>query len=220
VIAFPPPRKSPRLILCLAIAVLVLGNGCSTSFHYSPQHNQSYAPSALQIGLAIRTGQDSRLPSEIQPDWAKNAEKFIAHAVADEVKYANLFRRVKIHADSVNLQKYSAVLQFRILKFECYNQAGLLESTGRDMLRFQGIRGALIAESIPTKYNSDVEVEFTLSDASTLQPIFVKTYAATRSVTLNGYQNAKPKVQQTSAALESVVTQFVSDLSKLPLPAH
>ena len=77
----------------------------------------------------------------------------------------------------------------------------------------------MIAKSIPTKYISEVTVEFTVLDAVTQTALLSQTYSATREVTLNGYQSEKPKVEQTSAALESVVTQWVSDLAKV-LPAQ
>lgn len=104
-----------------------------------------------------------------------------------------------------------------MIKCECYSQPAFLESTGRKLLELQGIRGALIAESIPVKYIADVEIEFTVVDASTRQAVFGQTYTATRGFSANGYQGAGPKVQNTSAALESVVTQFVADLTRLPL---
>ena len=91
--------------------------------------------------MAIRTGEDARLASGIEPAWAEDAEKYVARAVRDEVERAKLFHRVKIHADNANLRKYSTVLRFRILKFECSNPEGFLETAGKNILRFQGVRG-------------------------------------------------------------------------------
>jgi len=201
--------------LFLTVAVLTLGVGCST-FKYTPKHDQIYTSIGNRSGLAIRTGLDSRSEEEKRPNWTKNAEKIVALALADEVKHAKLFARVKMHADSVSLKKYSEIVGFRVIKFECNNQPAFLETTGRKLLRFQGIQGALIAESIPTKYVSKVEIEFTVLSASTQQSIFVKTYSASRSFIVNGYQGSSPKVQKTSAALEAVITQFVADLTRLP----
>jgi hypothetical protein len=169
-----------------------------------------------QPGLAIFTGRDARLSDEIRPDWATDAESIVAHALATEVKSAQLFQRVKIHADTVNPKKYSTIIRFRVLKFECYNHAAFLENTGRELLAYQGLRGALIERSIPTKYVSEVAIEFAVLDATTQQPIFTRTYNATHTDAFNGYQGEKPKVQQTSAALQSVLTQFLTDLTRLP----
>jgi hypothetical protein len=213
------PRRS---LLILVGAILVpLITGCSTSFKYTPAHNQAYAPVAGGVGLAIQTGSEARSNEEIRPAWAKNAETIIARALVDEVKYSKSFPRVKIHADTVSLKKYSRVVRFRVLKFECYNQPAFLESAGQEFFKYQGLRGALIGASIPSKYVSEVEIEFEVRDAATQQIMFTKTYSATRSSGINGYQGEKPKVQQTSAALESVITQFIGDLLKLtPAPAN
>jgi hypothetical protein len=201
----------------IALIILSLVAGCSTSFKYTPQYDQTFSAIANQTGLAIQKGQDLRPSEEIQPDWAKNAKAIVARALADEVKHGGLFQRVKIVDEPINPKKYSETVQFRVKKFGCYNRAEFLERMGRDLLRFQGIRGALIAESIPTKYISDIEIEFEVLDPSTGQSVFVKTYSAIRTASLNGYQGEKPKVQQTSAALEAVITQFMEDLEKIPL---
>ncbi len=207
------PRRS--LLIFAGAILLPLITGCSTSFKYTPAHAQTYAPVAGGVGLAIQTGSDARSDEEIRPAWAKNAETIIARAIADEVKYAKSFQRVKIHADTVNLKKYSEVVRFRMLKFECYNQPVFLESAGQEFFKYQGLRGALIGASIPSKYVSEVEIEFEVRDAATQQIRFTKTYSATRASGINGYQGETPKVQQTSAALESVITQFVADLVNL-----
>jgi hypothetical protein len=201
----------PISFFFLAIAV----SGCSTSFKYTPTNGKIYTPIAGQTGLAIQTGQDLRPMDERRPGWARNAESIVAHALAEEVRDANLFHRVKIHAEKVNNKKYSEIVTFQVKKFECYNKPAFLEETGRDLLRFQGIRGALIAESIPSRYTSEVEVEFKVLDAATQQVVFTKNYSATQTETINGYQGAKPKVQQTSDVLSKVLSQFVADLAKI-----
>ncbi len=203
---------------CLVLfSILSFVTGCSTSFKYTPRHDQTYSPVARQIGLAIARGQDSRPVEEIRPAWTQNAEAIVAQALSDEVKHGKLFQRVKIHADPVNPKKYSTVVQFRVLKLECYNQADFLQSVGRDLLQMQvpGFRGSLIARSIPVKYVSEVEIEFTVLDAAHGQVGFTKTYSATRSDSFNGYQGEKPEVHLTSATLEAVLTQFVADLANL-----
>jgi hypothetical protein len=193
--------------------------GCST-FKYTPDYDHVYPPFANHTGLAIQAGEDARPPEEKRPDWTKNAKAIVAHALADEVRHAKLFDRVKFRDSGINTRKFSEAVRFRVIKFECYSQSGFLENTGREFLELQGIRGALIAASIPAKYIAEVEIEFTVEDPSTQEAIFVQTYTATRSFSANGYQRAGPKVQNTSAALESVVTQFVADLTRLPLNQH
>ena len=210
-------RTYARLMVLLPL--LCFATGCSTSFKYTPQHEQSYHPVTRQTGLAIARGQDLRTVDTIRPAWTQNAEAIVAQALSDEVKRGKLFRRVKIHADPVNPQKYSTVVQFRVLKCECYNQADFLQNAGRDLLQMQvpGFRGSWIAASIPVKYVSEVEIEFTVLDAASGHSLFTRIYSATRSDSFNGYQGDKPEVFLTSTALEAVLTQFVADLANLPL---
>lgn len=210
-------RTYARLMVLLPL--LCLATGCSTSFKYTPQHNRAYHPVTRQPGLAIARGEDLRTVDTIRPAWTQNAEAIVAQALANEVKHGKLFQRVKIHADPVNPQKYSTVVQFWVLKFECYNQADFLQSAGRDLLQMQvpGFRGSLIAASIPVKYVSEVEIEFTVLDAASGQSLFIRTYSATRSDSFNGYQGDKPEVLLTSTTLEAVLTQFVADMANLPL---
>jgi hypothetical protein len=122
---------------------------------------------------------------------------------------------VKTHADSVNPKKYSEVVRFRLQAFECYNEPAFFEQAGRELLRDRGFHGVLIAASIPSKYVSQVTIEFEVLDASTQQSIFDRIYSATGSIAVNGYQGEKPKIKQTSDELEVVLTQFVGDLAKL-----
>jgi hypothetical protein len=200
------------------LPLLCFATGCSTSFKYTPQHDKAYHPVTRQTGLAIVRGQDSRPVDTIRPAWTHNAEAIVAQALSDEVKHGKLFQRVKIHVDPVNPRKYSTVVQFRVLKFECYKQADFLQSAGRDLLQTQvpGFRGSLIAASIPVKYVSEVEIEFTVLDAASGQSLFTKSHSATRSDSFNGYQSDKPEVLLTSTALEAVLTQFVADLANIP----
>lgn len=200
----------------LAGALLGLCQGCST-FKYTPSHDHVYAPIANRAGLAIQAGEDVRSPEEKRPPWTGNARAIVAHALADEVKHAKLFDRVKFRDSTIKARRFSEAVRFRVIKFECYSQPAFLESTGRKLLELQGIRGALIAESIPVKYIAEAEIEFIVMDASTREAVFDQTYTATRSFSANGYQGAGPKVQNTSAALESVISQFVGDLTRLPL---
>lgn len=209
-------RKSVALLVLLSILSFV--TGCSTSFKYTPRHDQIYNPVARQIGLAIARGQDSRPVEEIRPAWTKNAEAIVAQALSDEVKHGKLFQRVKVDANRLNPKKYSTLVQFRVGKFECYDQADFLQSAGRDLLQTQvpGFRGSLIAASIPIKYVSEVEIEFTVLNVANGQSLFTKTYSATRSDSFNGYQGENPEVHLTSATLEAVLTQFLTDLANLP----
>ena len=204
----------------MLFVIVAVGAGCATSFKYRSDYAHSFSPMAGEQGLAIRTGQDARPMEERQPAWAADAEKIVARALADEVKHAKLVRRVKIHADAANPKKYPLAIAFRVEKFECHNQAAFLEGTGRTLLELQGIRGALIAESIPSKYISEVQVDFEVSDVATGQSFLTKTYSAMRTERLNGYQGENAKVLLTSGALEEVVTQFLSDLTKVHSGEH
>jgi len=219
--ALPGWRSLPLFFLVVALPGLDLG--CATSFKYTSRQDPVYPAMPRQSGLAIQTGQDDRPPEARQPDWAENAETIVAHALAEEVKNARRFQRVQIHAQEANPKKYSRTVHFRILKFECSDQADILAKTGQDILQLQlpGFRGELIAESIPTQFEVAVEIEFEVFDAATPQPIFSKTYSASRTLTINGYQGESPKIQQTGAALAEVLAKFIADLTKLrpTLPA-
>lgn len=149
----------------------------------------------------------------MQPGWAVNAEKIVASALADEVKHARMFERVKLHAGPVDPNKYSEMVEFRVIRFECSNRPAVMETTGRELLSAGGIRGVLIADSIPSKYISKVEIEFEVLDPPTHRSLLIKTYTATRTFSVNRYQGEGPKMQNTSVALEDVVSQFVSDLA-------
>lgn len=197
------------------VAIIFLCAGCSPSFRYTPVFGKISPAIAGSTGLAISTGLDLRPPDERQPDWAKNAELIVSDALAEEVRHAKLFHRVKTHAESANPKKYSEVVRFRIQTFECYNQPAFFEQAGRELLRDRGFHGVLIDASIPSKYVSQVTIEFEVLEAATQRSIFARTYSATGSITVNGYQGEKPKIKQTSDELEVVLTQFVGDLEKL-----
>ena len=214
-------QRRTSVVLVALLSILGFLAGCSTSFTYTPRHDQTYPPVARQTGLAIARGQDLRPVDEIRPAWTLNAAAMAARALSDEVKHGKLYRRIKVDADplnSLNSKKYSTVVQFRVRKFECYDQADFLQNSGRDLLQMQvpGFRGSLIAASIPIKYVSEVELEFTVLNAADAQSFFTKTYSATRSDSFNGYQGEQPEVKLTSAVLEAVITQFVADLANLP----
>lgn len=214
-------QRGTSFALLGLLSILTLITGCSTSFQYTPRHDQAYHPAARQSGLAIARGQDLRPVEEVRPVWTRNAAAIVAHALSDEVRHGKLYRRIQVDADpldALNPKKYSTGVQFRVLKFECYEQAGFLQDSGRDLLRMQvpGFRGSLIAASIPLKYVSEVELEFTVLNIANGQSLFTKIYSATRSDSFNGYQGEKPQVHLTSATLEAVITRFVADLANLP----
>jgi hypothetical protein len=213
-------QSRTSVVSLVLLAILSFVTGCSTSFQYTPRHEQTYPPVVRQTGLAIARGLDSRPVAEIQPAWTRNAAASVAQALSDEVKHGKLYQRIKVDADPLNPlnpQKYATVVQFQVRKFECYDQAEILQNSGRDLLQMQvpGFRGSLIAASIPIKYVSEVELEFTVLNAANGQLLFTKTYSATRSDSFNGYQGEKPEVHLTSAALEAVITRFVADLANL-----
>jgi len=211
-------QRGASVALLGLLSILSFVTSCATSFKYTPRHDQTYPPPARQTGLAIARGQDLRPVEEIRPAWTRNAAISVAQALSDELKHGKLFQRIKVNAGPLNPKKYSTVVQFRVRKFECYDQAELLQSSGRDLLQMQvpGFRGSLIAASIPIKYVAEVELEFTVLNAANGQSLFTKTYSATRSDSFNGYQGEKPEVHLTSAALEAVITRFVADLANLP----
>jgi hypothetical protein len=194
---------------------LSLGGGCSR-FSYSPTYPASYAPVANRAGLAIRRGKDLRPPDEITPDWCTPAEPIVARALADEVRHANLFDRVEMHARTVNPQKYPTMVECDVLEFDCVPKVSFFENKGRTMLRMLGIRGHLIAASIPSEYTSDVEVQFEVLDTASGRPKFTRTYRAQRARSFNRYQGKTPLMQQTGATLEDVLARFIRDLAGLP----
>jgi hypothetical protein len=74
----------------------------------------------------------------------------------------------------------------------------------------------LISAGIPTTWESQVTVEFEVFDAVNKNSIFSRSYTASRSLKINGYQGKSRQIQQTSDCLETVVQQFVGDFSRLP----
>jgi len=207
----PPPLRL-MLNICVAFVAIVCA-GCS-SFHYAPSYREPISvPAPAPTGLAVATGQDIRPPEAKRPDWALPAENIVARALASEVKHYNLFRRVKIHADDANPAKYPLIVDFRVRQFGCVPQPTLLQSTGRAFLQAQGLHGFFAASSIPVKYSVNVDVEFSLRDAVTQRILFTRSYSSGGEITLNGHQNARPKMERVSAALEEVVTRFTRDLA-------
>ena len=196
---------------------LVLLCGCGTTFKYNPRHDQVYASIPNNLGVEIVQAQDLRAANEKEPEWSKDVGVIVARAVADELNHARVFQRVKIHFSSeLTSRKFSHLIELRVEQFRYYNPTNVLDY-GRSALSWLGIRGALIARSIPREYISQVKVEFIILDARSGDAVFDKTYSDTRSLTANGYEGKSRQIQQTSDALESVVKQFVSDLLKLPL---
>ncbi len=189
--------------------------GCS-SFTYSPAYPASYPPLANRAGLAIQRGKDLRPPDRITPGWCKPAEPIVARALAEEARHANLFERVKVHPRAANPNKYPILVECDVIKFDCVNTATVFENIGRTVLQAQGLHGALIAASIPSEYTSEIEIRFQVLDPATGLPKFARNYRAQRTTTANGYQGKKPLMQQTSAALEEVIAQFLRDLAKMP----
>jgi hypothetical protein len=200
------------LFLCLALV-----SGCATSFKYRPRHDQTYASIANNLGVEITQAQDLRSEDEKLPKWSRKVEVIVAKAVADELEHAALFQRVKIHLSGpLADNRYSEIIELRVKQFRYYNPTNMV-GYGQEALSWLGLRGALIARSIPREYICVVEVEFDVLDARTRQMVFQKTYSDSRTLTANGYEGKSRLVQQMSDVLETVVKQFVTDLSKLPL---
>lgn len=195
---------------------LCLGAGCATRFNYQPRHDQTYAPIPNNLGVEITRAEDLRNEEEKQPKWSRKVEVIVARALADELDHAKLFQRVKIHLSGpLADNRYSHIVELRVRTFEYYTPTNAFE-VGRGALKWLGVRGTLIAESIPRTIVSEVEVEFEVLDATTRQTVFLKTYSESRSLKANGYEGKKRQMQQTSDALETVVKRFVRDLSQLP----
>jgi hypothetical protein len=213
-------KRNLRMSFKLLVLVVALsfGSGCSAPFKYKPKYEQSYAPVLNNRGLEIVKGQDLRKEEEKQPHWSKKVEVIVAHALADELNHAKLFKRVNVRSDRSSVGKnFSHFVEFRVKKFQLYNPTHGAEKFGRNALGRLGWRGVLIAASMPAKFVSEVEVEFEVFDAATKQSVFTKSYSETRSLNANGYEDTKPQLQQTSEALEAVVAKFVKDLTTLPL---
>lgn len=191
--------------------------GCATSFKYQPRHDQTYPPVANNLGVEIIQAQDVRADDEKLPQWSRKVETIVARAVADELNHAKLFQRVTVHLSGpLAKNKYSHAVELRVKQFRYYNPTNILDY-GREILGWMGPRGALISASIPRQYVSEVAVEFEVLDAANQQTVFLKTYSDSRTLTANGYEGKTRQIKQTSDALESVVTQFVRDLVRLPL---
>lgn len=192
-----------QLLGLLTVGLALFSTGCADLAETS---------GGTRSTLVIGTGDDARPVDAREPGWCENAEPLIARALRDKIRSEKLFSRVKTHAAADKAPAGSAFVRFRILKFDCASHQGFFESTGRSILRKEGLRGVLIDASIPTKYTAEVEIEFTVSDPSNPRQSFTQTYAATREITLNGYQGSKPLKEQMAAALEEVVNRFAAQL--------
>ena len=201
----------------MLLASVGLVAGCGTSFKYQRRHAQTYLSLTNNLGVEIIHAEDLRSPDEQLPKWSRKVEVIVARATADELKHAQLFQRVKIHLSGPLADpRYSHLVELRVKQFRYYNPTNVLDF-GRNILGWMGLRGALIARSIPRQYISVVEVEFAVLDANTRQTVFQRTYSDTRNLTANGYEGKSRQIQQMSDALETVVDQFVADLARLPL---
>jgi hypothetical protein len=198
-----------------AVAMLFFCAGCGTTFKYNPKHDQTYPAIPDNLGFEIASGIDDRPSDEKQPVWSRSVEVIVARALADEIKHAELFQRVKIHLTGpAHLDKYSYFVEFRVGAFRTIPQTGALEQFGRSALGVLGWRGFLISASIPTTWESDVKVQFEVFDAVNQKLIFRQTYSETRSLKANGYEGKTRQIQQTSDCLEGVVQQFVAEFSR------
>ena len=196
-------------------ALLVLLTGCGTHFKYQPTHALSYPHISNNHGVAIIPGEDLRIDTE-HPDWSRKVPTIVADALSDELKHNHIFQSVKIRSSQPK-KGYSHVVTFRIQQFEYHDESSTLESLGRVTLRSHGSEGPWIARSIPSKFVATVQIEFTVLDAKTRQPVLTRSYRETQSVHANAYQKETPQIHATSQALEKVVTHFVTDLVNLPL---
>jgi len=190
--------------------------GCGTSFKYDPKYGQTYPAISDRRGLEIAGGVDERPPAEKRPEWSRSVEGIVARALADEVKHAGLFQRVRIHlAGPARLDKFSYYVEFRVKAFQMFPQIGGMEKAGRTALGALGWRGALISASIPKTWESQVTVEFEVFDAAKQKRVFGQTYTESRSLKANGYQGDSRQIEQTSDCLEAVVQRFVGDFTRI-----
>jgi hypothetical protein len=201
--------------VCLLASIFFL-TACGTTFKYNPKHDQSYPAIANNLGLEIAGGIDERTADQRRPEWSRRVEVIVARALADEVKHAGLFQRVKIHLSGpAHLDRFSYFVEFQVDAFEMAPQVGELEQAARTTLgAVMGLRGALISASIPTAWESQVKVTFEVFDPMTQQSIFRRSYSEARTLRANGYEGKSRQIEQTSECLESVIQQFVRDFSQ------
>lgn len=204
-----------------AIACLLLASGCAPRFKYAPHHDASYSSTPKYRGVQIERGETERIvKSENEISWSRSGSQIIANALADELKYAKLFRPVDIVkvADPMRRKDtYSHLIQFEIRKFRLGTDENIAQKTGRAALKSQGTGGYFINKAIPSKWVAEVVIEFQLRDARSGARILARTYTAKpRSVTTGGFSDGKAERQQMSEALEEVVKAFVSDIAKNP----
>jgi hypothetical protein len=203
---------------CALVAWLCLGAGCGTPFKYQPGHQATYRPISNNQGVAIFRGEDLREETGKQPKWSRKVAVIVADALADELNHNHVFKRVKVNLGGKPPAKdFSHWIAFKVRKLHFAEHSSTLEKVGKEVLRWRAPGGFWIAPSIPAKFISEVEIEFEVFAAGAAQPVFVRSYAESGSVWANSYQGQTPQIQQTSAALEKVVSRFVADLVRLPL---
>lgn len=150
--------------------------------------------------------------------WSKSDSQIIANALADELKYAKLFRPVdivKVADPTRRKDRYSHLVRFHIHKFRLGPDETIAQRVGRAAFKSPGIRGYFIDKGIPRKWVAEVEIEFELHDARSGERILARTYSAKpRSITTGGFSDGKDERRIMSEALEEVVKAFVTDVAK------
>jgi hypothetical protein len=168
--------------------------------------------------VAIIRGEDLREETGKHPKWNRKVAVIVADALADELSHNRVFQRVKVNLRGKPPAKdYSHWIAFKVRKLHFAEHSSVLEKVGKEVLRWRAPGGLWIAPSIPAKFISEVEIEFEVFAAGTAQSVFVRSYSESGNVWVNGYEGQSRQIQQTSAALEKVVSRFVADLVKLPL---
>ena len=205
-------KTLPPIKVLLALALITLFSGCGAAFKYTPSHTGSYGKSASSGSVEILKGTDVRKGREKNGiKWNKPVQSIVANALEDELRYAGLYSSVQQGGTTPSGNGRSIDIQVHCLQLENVKTGG--EIAGDVMLGFLGVTGGLISAAIPTKWVSNAEVDFAVSDAGGTQSVFQRRYKATRSVSLNGYKGMSQQFRQTSEVLEDLVKQFVSDLA-------
>lgn len=213
-------RTSPLSVTAtLALFLACILTGCGTPFKYTPSHTGTYAKAGNTRDAEILKGKDVRTGKDRKGvKWNKPVQSIVADALADELRHSGIFARVgqsKNEVPSADSGTYSHTIAFKVHRLRLYNAATTGEVAGGAALGLLGIPGVLIAAAIPTKWESSAEVEFEVTAAGSGQPVLAKTYAATRSISVNGYAGLSQQIRQSSDALEEVVKEFASDLASL-----
>ena len=208
-------RATPVL---LTVACALLASGCAPRFHYAPRHDAAYAPLTPKPDLQIERGDAARFARlEDAIAWSRTDEQIIAHALADELKHAELFRAVKVvdrAGPARGQDKYFHAVHFDIRKFGVRPQDNLVQKAGRAALKYLGPRGYFANKGIPRQWVAEAEIEFAWRDGPDGGRTFSKVYRATpRSVSASGYSGREKQERALSQALEEVVKAFVRDLA-------